>query len=313
MPPSSSPSPQARGSKSSGLKVSDLAATSATYQIDIVQRVRVTSDGPLESDAIDQIKQKLERSLQRDLSGYSSSDESSSAQISITETSVNVLKKGGRDRTLSSSASFPTSSPSSRALKPGSRLVTAAAARYQSPSQEPTAKRTPQRILFYHAHDPYYGFTNFSSDPVEYHGKIYPTSEHLFQSLKFLPHRPELAEHMRTCSKRPRAVFEEAHRFSPEVRPDWLKVRIEMMDVALWHKFTQNTHLNNELLSTGDAELVEDSAKDAFWGVGPDGKGENQLGKALQRLRTKLRDANTTANGHGQGAKADSSKTIHRQ
>lgn len=312
MPLSSSPSPPATSSKPSGLKVSDQAAASATYQIDIVQRVRVTSDGPLESDAIDQIKKKLERSLQRDLSGYSSSDESSSAKISITETSVNVLRKGGRDRTLSSSASFPAS-PSSRALKPGSRLVTAGAARYQSPSQEPTTKRAPQRILFYHAHDPYYGFTNFSSDPVEYHGKIYPTSEHLFQSLKFLPHRPELAEHMRTCSKRPRAVFDEAHRFSPEVRPDWLKVRIEMMDVALLHKFTQNTHLKDELLSTGDAELVEDSVKDAFWGVGPDGKGENQLGKALQRLRTKLRDANTTANVHGRGAKADSSKTIHHQ
>ncbi|KAI6167259.1 hypothetical protein EDD17DRAFT_1687056 [Pisolithus thermaeus] len=282
MPPSSSPSAPATGSKPSRLKVSDQASTSATYQIDIVQRVRVTSDGPLESDAIDQIKKKLERSLQRDLSGYSSSDESSSAKISITETSVN----------------------------PGSRLVTAAA-RHQPPSQELTSKRAPQRILFYHAHDPYYGFTNFSSDPVEYHGKIYPTSEHLFQSLKFLPHRPELAEHMRTCSKRPRAVFDEAHRFSPEARPDWLKVRIEMMDVALWHKFTQNTHLKDELLSTGDAELVEDSDKDAFWGVGPDGNGGNQLGKALQRLRTKLRDANT-ANGHS-GSKADSSKTMHRQ
>lgn len=29
------------------------------------------------------------------------------------------------------------------------------------------------------------------------------------------------------------------------------------MDLALWHKFTQNTHLKDELLSTGDAELVE--------------------------------------------------------
>ncbi|KAI6101157.1 hypothetical protein F5141DRAFT_1065925 [Pisolithus sp. B1] len=248
MPPSSSPPPPATGSKPSELK-----------------RVRVTSDGPLESDAIDQIKKKLERSLQRDLSGYSSSDESSNAKISITETSVNVLRKGRRDRTLSSSASFPASPSRALAPKPGSRLVTAAA-RHQPPSQEPTSKRAPQRILFYHAHDPYYGFTNFSSDPVEYHGKIYPTSEHLFQSLKFLPHRPELAEHMRTCSKRPRAVFDEAHRFSPEVRPDWLKVRIEM----------------------GDAELVEDSDKDAFWGVGPDGKGGNQLGKALQRLRTEV-------------------------
>ena len=29
------------------------------------------------------------------------------------------------------------------------------------------------------------------------------------------------------------------------------------MDLVLWHKFTQNEHLKRELLSTGDAELVE--------------------------------------------------------
>lgn len=40
------------------------------------------------------------------------------------------------------------------------------------------------RILFYHKHEPYYGFTNFSPHAVYYHNKSYPTSEHLFQSLK---------------------------------------------------------------------------------------------------------------------------------
>ena len=40
------------------------------------------------------------------------------------------------------------------------------------------------RILFYHKHQPHYGFTNFSSHPVKYEGKVYPTSEHLFQSFK---------------------------------------------------------------------------------------------------------------------------------
>lgn len=40
------------------------------------------------------------------------------------------------------------------------------------------------RILFYHKHDPHYGFTNFSPHPVMYKGKKYPTSEHLFQSFK---------------------------------------------------------------------------------------------------------------------------------
>lgn len=34
------------------------------------------------------------------------------------------------------------------------------------------------------------------------------------------------------------------------------------MDLALWHKFTQNTHLKDELLSTGGAELVEVSVDD---------------------------------------------------
>jgi hypothetical protein len=42
----------------------------------------------------------------------------------------------------------------------------------------------PKRILFYHKHNPHYGFTNFSPHPVIYNGKKYPTSEHLFQSFK---------------------------------------------------------------------------------------------------------------------------------
>jgi len=40
------------------------------------------------------------------------------------------------------------------------------------------------KILFYHKHQPHYGFTNFSPHAVMYGGKRYPTSEHLFQSFK---------------------------------------------------------------------------------------------------------------------------------
>lgn len=39
-------------------------------------------------------------------------------------------------------------------------------------------------ILFYHKHEPHYGFTNFSNHGVKHEDRIYPTSEHLFQSLK---------------------------------------------------------------------------------------------------------------------------------
>lgn len=148
-----------------------------------------------------------------------------------------------------------------------------------------------QRILFYHKEDPYYGFTNFSSHPVVYKGKRYPTSEHLFQSFKFHDHRPGLAEHIRTCSERPSVAFSEARRFQPEVRPDWLNINVQKMEDVLWHKFTQHADLKAELLSTGNADLIEASDKDGFWGWGPDRRGRNELGKALERLRARLREA----------------------
>jgi len=155
-------------------------------------------------------------------------------------------------------------------------------------SRSPPPLWTRRRILFYNKHEPYYGFTNFSPHSVYYDDKSYPTSEHLFQSLKFA-HRPNLAEHIRTCDPRPSKAFSEARRFQPEVRPDWKEVNIQIMDVVLWHKFNQHQDLRDELLSTGNAELVENSDKDAFWGIGHEGKGRNELGKALERLRTKLR------------------------
>ncbi|KXN80794.1 Swarming motility protein YbiA [Leucoagaricus sp. SymC.cos] len=61
------------------------------------------------------------------------------------------------------------------------------------------------------------------------------------------------------------------------------------MDEAIYHKFTQHDDLRAELLATGDAELMEDSDKDSFWGIGADRRGSNELGKALERLRSKLR------------------------
>lgn len=178
-----------------------------------------------------------------------------------------------------------------RLLKPGNKspglqMTKSTSNIPDSPRRSPLQARP--RILFYHKADPHYGFTNFSEHAVIYKGKRYPTSEHLFQSFKFHGHRPGLAEHIRTCSERPSVAFSEARRFQPEVRPDWIHVNIQMMEEALWHKFTQHLDLKAELLATGDAELVEDSDKDAFWGVGADRRGKNELGKALERLRTKL-------------------------
>ena len=52
------------------------------------------------------------------------------------------------------------------------------------------------------------------------------------------------------------------------MRQDWNDARIDVMILALRAKFSQDQKLKALLKSTGKALLVEDSPKDAFWGIG---------------------------------------------
>ncbi|KAG6895876.1 hypothetical protein C0992_011836 [Termitomyces sp. T32_za158] len=86
------------------------------------------------------------------------------------------------------------------------------------------------------------------------------------------------------------------------------------MDFVLRLKFEQHDDLREELLGTGFAGLVEDSDKDAFWGIGPDRKGRNELGKALERLRNKFRTSSFMTQTHkGQFAMTSpTSNALHK-
>ncbi|KAJ3808586.1 hypothetical protein F5876DRAFT_45717, partial [Lentinula aff. lateritia] len=137
-------------------------------------------------------------------------------------------------------------------------------------------------------HQPHFGLTNFSRHGVVFEGKRYPTGEHLFQAFKFIDYSPRIAEHIRTFSDLPRIARMEAHKLRAEQRADWKEVRIEKMELTLYLKFTQHDELIEELVSTGDAELIQNSDTDSFWGNGPDGHGRNEFGKALERLRVYL-------------------------
>ncbi|KIM72983.1 hypothetical protein PILCRDRAFT_734998 [Piloderma croceum F 1598] len=164
----------------------------------------------------------------------------------------------------------------------------------RSPVRRNVTDRLPHvsvrhQILFSQRNCLYYEFTNFSLRPISYRGKMYPTSLHLYESFKFQKHRPDLAEHIRLRCSSPDDALLEARRFQSVMRSDWMNVNIQKMDETLWHKFTQHSDLKYQLFLTGDAELILDSNKDGFWGVGADRRGRNELGKALERLRTKLR------------------------
>jgi len=77
---------------------------------------------------------------------------------------------------------------------------------------------------------------------------------------------------------------------SIKLRPGWDDMKLEVMEGLVRQKFTNDWYLAEQLLKTGDAELIEGNWwGDTFWGV-CHGKGENHLGKILMRVRDELRE-----------------------
>lgn len=143
-----------------------------------------------------------------------------------------------------------------------------------------------QRIEFYKVSEPYGQFSNFAPFPIELDRKRWPTTEHYFQAQKF-PGTPR-AEAIRQATSPMIAARMGRSRECP-LRPDWEQVKDEIMHRAVLAKFLQYPELQQLLLATGNAEIVEHTRNDSYWGDGGNGKGLNKLGKILMQVREELR------------------------
>lgn len=74
-------------------------------------------------------------------------------------------------------------------------------------------------------------------------------------------------------------------------RLDWDTVKLDIMRRGNQAKYAQNPDLAAALLATGEAELVENSRGEPFWGVGRDGRGPNWAGQILMEIRAALAGA----------------------
>jgi ribA/ribD-fused uncharacterized protein len=143
-------------------------------------------------------------------------------------------------------------------------------------------------IRFYSTRGEYGCFSNFSRHPIRVRGKLWPTSEHYYQAQKFAGTEHEGA----VCrAKSPSVAAAMGRDRKRPLRRDWESVKEAVMLEALRAKFTQHEDLRAILLGTGDAELIEHTANDSYWGDGGDGSGKNRLGHLLMRLRDELRGA----------------------
>lgn len=144
-------------------------------------------------------------------------------------------------------------------------------------------------IKFCKLKDPFGCFSNFSRHPVYYNLWNCKTSEHAYQAMKF--DGTEYADRIVQVAT-PREAANLGRDKSFPLRPDWEEIKDQIMYEVVFAKFKQNEEIQEVLLSTGDQEIVEDSTTygDSYWGCGRDGKGRNQLGKTLMKVREELRN-----------------------
>lgn len=142
-------------------------------------------------------------------------------------------------------------------------------------------------IIFYSVRESPYGcFSNFSAHPIEIDGKVWPTSEHYFQSQKFVGTPSE--DEIRRAHSPMRAAEMGRDRHRP-LRPDWDAVKDDTMRRAVQRKFETHGDIRALLLATGDEEIIENAPRDYYWGCGANGTGKNMLGKILMNVREGLR------------------------
>lgn len=130
--------------------------------------------------------------------------------------------------------------------------------------------------------------SNFYPSPIFYEGIVYPTNEHFFQAMKTL----DIDTRKAIAAAPTPGAAKRMGRHVP-LRPDWEKIKVDVMRLGLILKFT-DAELAEKLVATGDEELVEGNWwHDQTWGScfcadhcrTP---GRNLLGMLLMELRKDL-------------------------
>ena len=72
-------------------------------------------------------------------------------------------------------------------------------------------------------------------------------------------------------------------------KSNWNDIRVSIMQEVMQNKLLQHEDVRKALLKSGEAEIIENSPTDYFWGCGADGSGHNETGKTWMRIRDKIR------------------------
>ena len=148
-------------------------------------------------------------------------------------------------------------------------------------------------VVFRKTNEQFGGLSNMAPGfLLEVNGIRILTSEALYQACRF-PHKPEV-QRLLIQEGSPMTAKMKSKPHRKDTRPDWDKVRVNIMRWCLRVKLAQNWQkFGDLLLATSDRSIVEESPKDDFWGAkAVDDEtlvGVNALGRLLMELREELR------------------------
>jgi hypothetical protein len=140
-------------------------------------------------------------------------------------------------------------------------------------------------VLFYgHTEGIYAAFSNFYLAEFELDGMKWACSEQAFMYFK-----SDDKEYQKKVRKTTDPYEVKRLGRTADLKSNWDSIKYEIMTRVLEAKFRQNPRLRDLLLLTGERPIHE-NCKDPWWGGGPNFPGgRDLLGKALMRVRAKLR------------------------
>lgn len=140
--------------------------------------------------------------------------------------------------------------------------------------------------------DPNLLLSSCSPHPIELDGAEWPSVEHYAVAMQFEDadwrEKIRQASHPRQVRKMGKALFKRK-------KPNWKAERQVYMTRGMYIKCKSWPLIAQELLDTGERQIVDTTEYDYYWGIGRDTRGENRFGKVLEDVRRKLREEANSA------------------
>lgn len=158
------------------------------------------------------------------------------------------------------------------------------------------AEAYTEYVFFWRSHDP---FSMWHPSQFQHDGIAFNCAEQFMMYHKAMLFKDRDTANRILATSRPaehRSLGREVKGFQEAL---WLEHRLQIVYDANYHKFTQNDHLLDFLLSTQGKLLVEASPEDLIWGIGlkeddprardpNQWRGQNLMGIVITQLREDL-------------------------